>query len=184
MKGIVFTEFLELLEEQHSLDFVDELIDAAQLPGDGAYTSVGTYPCSELVALLQQYSVRCGQSVPELLRGFGRYLFSRFGDLYPEFFHPGADGLGFLQGIDAYIHMEVRKLYPDAELPSFRHQRLGPDELRLEYESTRPLAPLAEGLIQGCLEHFGETATIDVDDRSGGQGTHAVFRISRVPVAT
>ena len=31
MKGIVFTEFLELVEERHGLDFCDELLEVTDL---------------------------------------------------------------------------------------------------------------------------------------------------------
>jgi hypothetical protein len=54
-----------------------------------------------------------------------------------------------------------------------------PGCLRLTYQSSRPFAPLAEGLIRGCLAHFGEDADIEVEDLSAGSGTAARFVISR-----
>ena len=43
MKGIVFTEFLEMVEEKYGLEMVDDIIENANLQSHGAYTSVGTY---------------------------------------------------------------------------------------------------------------------------------------------
>ncbi len=43
MKGVVFTEFIEMVEDQFSADMVDDIIDDAQPPSGGAYTAVGTY---------------------------------------------------------------------------------------------------------------------------------------------
>lgn len=40
MKGIVFTEFLEMVESHHSADMVDDIIDAARLVSGGIYTAV------------------------------------------------------------------------------------------------------------------------------------------------
>ena len=44
MKGIVFTEFLEMVEDKFSADMVDDIIDDCDLASGGAYTAVGTYP--------------------------------------------------------------------------------------------------------------------------------------------
>ena len=55
MKGIVFTEFLEMVEDRFSLDMVDDLIDDCDLPSGGVYTAVGTYSHEEIVALVSAY---------------------------------------------------------------------------------------------------------------------------------
>lgn len=43
MKGVVFTEFIEMVEGRFGLAMVDRIIEAAQLPSSGVYTAVGTY---------------------------------------------------------------------------------------------------------------------------------------------
>ena len=52
MKGIVFTEFLDMVEERFGYEVVDQIISESKLSTDGIYTSVGTYPHSEIVKLL------------------------------------------------------------------------------------------------------------------------------------
>ena len=42
MKGMVFTNFMEMVESQWSLDMADSIIADAQV--SGAYTSIGNYP--------------------------------------------------------------------------------------------------------------------------------------------
>ena len=78
MKGIVFTEFLEMVESHHSADMVDDIIDAARLVSGGIYTAVATYPHQELVDLILALCERTNKSVQDELRDFGRYLFGRF----------------------------------------------------------------------------------------------------------
>ena len=51
MKGIIFTEFLELVEEKFGLGMVDKIISQSELNSGGAYTSVGTYEFSEMLQL-------------------------------------------------------------------------------------------------------------------------------------
>ena len=49
MKGIVFTEFLEMVETKFGLETVDNIIENSDLKSEGIYTSVGTYDFNEMV---------------------------------------------------------------------------------------------------------------------------------------
>jgi hypothetical protein len=155
MKGIVFTEFLEMVEARFSAQMVDDIIDDSALPSDGAYTAVGTYHHQEMVSLISSLSRRSGLSPPELMKQFGYHLFGRFVAGYPSFFGTTSDALQFLAGIEQIIHAEVRKLYPDAELPRFEVEHHDANTLSLRYDSHRHFEDLAEGLILGCITHFG-----------------------------
>jgi hypothetical protein len=50
MKGIIFTEFLELVENKYGLEMVDTLIQHSKLQSKGVYTSIGTYQFSEMLS--------------------------------------------------------------------------------------------------------------------------------------
>lgn len=52
MKGIVFSEFMDLVEESFGLEMIDELIEQSDLPSGGSYTAVGTYPHGEMLTLV------------------------------------------------------------------------------------------------------------------------------------
>lgn len=180
MKGVIFTEFLDMVETKFSADMVDDIIDDADLPSDGAYTAVGTYPHEEIVSLVASLSKASGLEVPVLIKIFGQHLFGRFYQLYPVFFLTGQDSFTFLESIENHIHVEVRKLYPDAQLPSFDTQRVGERKLIMTYRSTHPFADLADGLIAGCLAHFNTAANVTMDNRSSGATTHVEFHIERI----
>ena len=179
MKGVVFTEFLELVEDQFGLEVADRIIQAAKLPSDGAYTSVGTYPHAELLELVHQLSTALGVPVPDLVRTFGEHLFGRFIVAYPQLFKDTDGTFRFLESIENYIHVEVLKLYPDAELPRFECNRQVPDRMEMIYHSSRPLADFAEGLIMGCLKYFGEQIDLEREDLPGENGTAARFVLTR-----
>ena len=179
MKGVVFTEFLEMVEDRFSPDMADEIIEECELPSGGVYTAVGTYDHEEMLCLVARLAVKTGSTAPELVCGFGEYLFSRFHAVHPQFSQGIDSSFAFLQRIEDYIHVEVRKLYPEAELPSFECGVPGPGSLRLTYRSRRPFAILAEGLIRGCIKHFGEAVDVEVQDLSGGAGTKARFLLTR-----
>lgn len=169
MKGVVFTEFLDMVEDKFSASLVDDIIEEADLPNSGAYTAVGTYPHAELGRLVIQLSKKTGQRVPDLLRAYGLHLFERFVAGYPGFFENVKDSFGFLQSVEKVVHVEVRKLYPDAELPSFDTVHVSPDRLSLIYRSPRCLGDFAQGLMEGCFAHFKEQVTIDRRDEAGGK---------------
>ena len=181
MKGLVFTEFLDMVEQKFSAAMVDDIIDDANLPSGGAYTAVGTYPHSEMLAMVQCLSKETRLPIPALVKIFGQHLFGRFVELYPAFFHNTRTAFDFLDSIENYVHIEVRKLYPDAELPSFETTRSDNDQqLVMVYRSQHPFSSLAEGLIEGCLYHYQEPAKIDIRDCSQGRGTHVEFHIQRI----
>lgn len=163
MKGVVFTEFLEMVEEVFSPDLVDEIIEACELPSGGAYTSLGTYEHAEMVQLVVELSKQTETPVADLLKSFGSHLFTRFVAGYPHFFEPDDDTFSFLSRLENGIHVEVKKLYPDAELPSFDHEA-SPGKLVMTYRSSRPFADLAEGLMRGCMAHFGEPIALQRED--------------------
>jgi hypothetical protein len=179
MKGMVFTEFLEMVEVKFSPEVADQIIERANLRSGGIYTSVGTYDHGEMIELVSCLSKETGIPPAELVRSFGIYLFGRFHAMFPIYFEGVSSSFGFLQRIEDYIHVEVRKLYPEAELPSFACNTPEPGCLRLTYRSTRPFAALAEGLIRGCVDYYGETVDIETEDLSGGAGTAARFLLTR-----
>jgi hypothetical protein len=174
MKGIVFTEFVGFVAEHFGEDTVDDIIDASALPSGGAYTSVGTYSHTEMATLCNALANRTGEPVPDLVRRFGTHLSHTFAREYPAFFPRDGDFFDFLTSIEGHIHVEVRKLYPDAELPSFEVQHRTATKLIIDYQSPRRMHHLAEGLILGTAREFGvdvRVQTMPVE----GSGTD-VFR--------
>jgi hypothetical protein len=183
MKGVVFTELLEMVENKFSPEMADRIIEAADLPSGGVYTAVGTYDHREMIQLVSCLSQETGIPSAELVRAFGLHLFGRFHTIFPKYFEDVSSVFDFLQRVDHYIHVEVRKLYPDAELPSFDCDTSQPGCLRLTYRSSRPFAALAEGLIQGCVAHYGEAVDIAMEDLSDGAGTAARFVLTKKDAA-
>jgi hypothetical protein len=178
MKGVVFTEFLEMVESKMGQDMADDLLDSCDLPSGGSYTALGTYDHAEIVQLVVRLSQLAHTPVPDLLKIFGSHLLGRFVVLYPAFFQQAPTLFDLLGKVENYIHVEVRKLYPDAELPSFEIHQPTAESLVMTYSSTRPFADLAEGLIQGCIAHYGKDVQVVREDLAGIPGTHARFTMT------
>jgi len=158
---MVFTEFIEFVEDSFGFDVAQEMIDGADLPNEGVYTGVGTYNSDELVSMVVELSELTGIEVPELLTAYGKHLFFRFAQLYPHFFHDGVNIFDFINQIDNYIHIEVQKLYPDAELPSVATVKREADSIEIVYSSKRKFGDFAHGLLLGAIAFFNEEMTIE-----------------------
>ncbi len=163
MKGIVFTEYLDFVENEFGYDLVDELITTCDLPSKGAYTAVGSYDFLEMVQLLRSTSERTQKEPGYILQKFGWHLFDVFKKSYPQFFTSANSAFDILSSLDDKIHPEVLKLYPDAELPRFEIERQSTDEMVMVYRSTRRMGAFALGLIEASMAHFGEKGNVVMD---------------------
>lgn len=160
MKGIVFTEFLEMVEEKFGYDVVDQIIEESELASGGAYTAVGTYSHAEMVQLITGLSQKTNKDIPSLLKAFGLYFFDILEKNYPQFLERAMGAFDFLESIENYIHVEVKKLYPDAELPTFNTKLVADNSLEMIYTSERAMADFAEGLMERAIAYYGEEVTI------------------------
>ena len=179
MKGIVFTEFLEMVEATYGLSTVDTIIQNATLASGGAYTSVGTYDFMEMVSLLGHLSEETGISTSNLLYSFGHYLFNSLVRIHPEVVSAYRNPIGLLSCIEDHIHFHVKKLYPDAELPEFRILSKTDRSMEMVYHSSRGLYPLAHGLIMKTFEHFNKEAEVSYELLEE-KGTKVKFKITQL----
>jgi hypothetical protein len=176
MKGLVFTTFFDFCEVHYGADLVDDAIALAELPHHGAYTSVGTYPFQEIVALVTAVTKLTKSSMPAVLESFGEHCFASWVKKFPATFDH-KDIFDVLANIDTFHETEVKKLYPDAELPSFKVVSRTTDRLVLHYRSCKPLADLAIGVIRGAALYLN--ATLKVSYRKTGEAIE--FDVRRPP---
>ena len=165
MKGIVFREFLEMVESTFGDEMSEKLVEDNDLASGGIYTAVGTYDHQELVAMAITLSKETGLPVDALVEAFGNYLFGRFLELFPIFFNHETS-FEFLDTIHDVVHVEVLKLYPEATLPDFT-SKIEDDgkTLHFEYNSPRHFADLAVGLMKGAFDQWNETVEMEREDK-------------------
>ncbi|MDY7548198.1 heme NO-binding domain-containing protein [Glaciimonas sp. CA11.2] len=179
MKGIIFQTFIHMMEKTFSIEMADEVMSAATLETGGAYTTVGTYKYPEIIEMVGHLSERTGVPVPTLLCAFGKDLFTSFTRSNINHLENVNSTFSLLKVLDNKIHVDVKKLYPDAELPSFEYSNSDPLVLILVYRSQRPFADLAEGLIRGAISHFNESISLCRIDYPSQQGVHSRFTLTK-----
>ncbi|MEL0644072.1 MULTISPECIES: heme NO-binding domain-containing protein [unclassified Olleya] len=178
MKGIVFTEFLELVEDKFGLEMVDNIITSSTLESDGVYTAVGTYSFSEMLQLLTHLSENTGISIDNLLLVYAEHFFSVIENSYPGLLATYKDPIEMISSIENHIHVEVRKIYPDAELPTFEVVEKTENSLVMIYTSSRAMHHFGLGLMNKTFAHFNATATIDLQ-KIKEDGTEVRFVINK-----
>jgi hypothetical protein len=158
LKGIIFNVFEQLVARERGEAAWDLLLEDSGL--EGAYTSLGSYPDTDLSQLVEAASAAWDVPADELVRWLGREALPLFAQRYPQFFDPHATTAQFLLTLNQIIHPEVRKLYPGADVPTFDY-RVSDDRLTMGYRSVRKLCMFGEGLIEGAAAHYGETVAIE-----------------------
>lgn len=180
MKGIVFAEFLDLVEDKFGLEMVDTIINQSNLESKGAYTSVGTYAFSEMLQLLQNLSSNTKISIDDLLLTYGEHFFQVLERDYSPMLASYKDPIEMLASIENHIHVEVRKIYPDAELPTFEVLEKTKTKLIMVYKSSRAMYNFGLGLMNKTFEHFNKVAEIIVE-KLKEDGTEVKFLITQKP---
>jgi hypothetical protein len=178
MKGIVFTEFLDLVEDKFGMEMVDSIIEASELESEGVYTSIGTYNFSEMLSLLSNLSERTNITIDDLLLVYGEHFFSVIERSYIGLVDTYKDPIEMLASIENHIHVEVRKIYPEAELPTFIVEEKSKDLLIMVYKSSRAMYYFGLGLMNRTFKHFNTTAEITLE-KIAEDGTEVRFIIRR-----
>ncbi len=177
LKGVVFTEFYEFVETEFSPVFLQETINSVPLSTNGVYTATGTYPCQELVLITETIAQKSGLAMPGLLKAFGRYMFKYFTITAPEHFKAANNSYDFMTRVENVIHLEVRKLYPDAELPNFDFIERSDKHYVMTYTSARQLGDFCEGLMLATLDYYGENARLSRRILQSSPMTKIEFRV-------
>lgn len=179
MKGLIFTEFLEMVEEKFGYEVLDRLTSLPSLKDQGAYTSVGNYEHGEMLKMVDELHNATDLPHKALIMAFAEWLFGAFVKGHPQFFEHIDNSFDFLNGIETVIHSEVRRLYPDARLPDFECERRSDNELVMNYTSWRPFADLAEGLIAASSVYFNEKIEVIREEGATHDGRSARFILKR-----
>lgn len=161
MKGVIFTELIEMMEDLMGLDFTNKVIEDARLENDGAYTAVGTYSQQDMFKLMQSLSKYAGNSQEKLLKSYGEYLFYRLSTTYAKELAESPHAFSFLQKLKAIIRMEVLKFAPKARVPLISTRLKDKNTLEVLYSANQNMSDLIEGIILGCIGYYQEAISIE-----------------------
>ena len=154
MKGVIFNLLEDFVSEGWGEETYEAILAGCPLHTKEPFVGPATYPDADLLAIVSKTTERLGISVPEAVHSFGKYCFPRLAAKFPVFVQGHVHPKTFLKTIDNVIHVEVRKLFRDAEPPRITYTDPADDRLVLRYESKRRLCSLMTGLLEGAGEFF------------------------------
>lgn len=163
MKGVVFTEFIEFIENKFGFDISDKMIEDSSTSTDGIFTQAGNYPFEDMLNMVLKLSEITNVPLSDLVQAYGEHLFNRLITIYPKPVSVYNNTFDFVSNVENVVHPEVKKLYPDSDLPSFIDQNLNGNTLEITYVSTKPLMDFAKGLIIGCAKHYNEEIEVSYE---------------------
>ncbi len=155
MKGIVFNILEALIVEKFGDETMEEIYANVQFSGDVLpFISPETYPDSDLYAMVTFLSKKTSIPVDDLIFEFGKFMFPVFFIKFPVFFEKIESPIEFLKTINDIIHVEVKKIFDEANPPMVKVKQIEENQILLYYNSERKLCKLLEGLLEGMASHF------------------------------
>jgi predicted hydrocarbon binding protein len=161
MQGSIYTAFSDMIIEKMGMEQWNELLDKTAPESKGFYTSGEQYADSELINMVVLLSQKTGVPVEALVETFGQYLFHVLYKRSPVDVSNIDNLRDFLLAIDGVIHVEVKRVHPQAYLPKFEYEDGEDNALIMYYSSKRKLCHASIGLIRGAAEHFSQEIEID-----------------------
>ena len=180
MKGIIFVKLNQFVDELWGEEFWDALLQEATLPSEGIYTSVATYDDEELFTLVGLIMLKQELSAQQAQFAFGQWMFKELLLAAPPEAHKFTDVFEFLYGVQAVIHVEVKKLNPEAILPEFEFIQETDNSLPFHYISPRHMCYFCEGIIQGLAAHTGQTVSVEQPECVHEGGERCVMKVTKV----
>ena len=171
MKGIFFTELLEMVEKEFGWEVTEKIVSKLGAGNNGVYDNHADYPYDQFTELVNILSFEVKRSVPDLTKNFGEYLFSRLVILYRPEFAGNSDIFQFLEQVDDFIHVKMQDRFPDARIRGFKAERISDTSFQITYRSKRGLVDLAIGLFMGCQRFFNEELILSTEFLSEDDGT-------------
>ena len=159
MKGVILNLLEEAVTAEHGEAAWPDLIDLAGVAG--VYTSLGSYPDEEVIALVNAASTALQTPPAEILRWFGRRAIPLLANRYGVFFENHKSAHSFVLSVNEIIHPEVSKLYSGAGCPHFHFSDHDDGRLIIGYHSPRQMCHLLHGFVEGSAEYFGETVELE-----------------------
>ncbi|MCV6628889.1 MAG: heme NO-binding domain-containing protein [Flavobacteriaceae bacterium] len=178
MKGIVFTEYLEMTEMYFGLEAVDFILENSQLASKGVYTSVGEYDYRELYALNDALSAYTDKTANELMYIYGKHFFGYLRKTYYQFFDMFEDPILMLLSFEDLVYVNLRQQYPDVDFPTYHLLERYEDSIVVVYSSTDGLYLYAVALVEMVFKYFGSQCKVQID-LIEEDGTRVKFSISR-----
>ncbi len=155
MKGLLFTELLEMVEEEFGYNTANAIVLGSHLSSGGIYTASRTYHRAEMSTLFEQLQHHTNLPFEQLAAAFGRHLCRRITQAYPQ--HKG------------YVNRIFTMISKRSATPVFQYLSTGNDSLTVLYNPYAKAACLTDGMIKGYLDCLQQLSAVEETIFSDGR---------------
>lgn len=146
MKGLLFTELLEMVEEDFGYKTANAIVLQANLSSGGVYTASRSYHRTEMALLFDRLAQQTRLPFEQLAAAFGRRLCRRVLAAYPQH--------------KAYVGRLFLLLGKRNGTPVFEHWPTA-NGLTVLYNPVAKTACLADGMAKGYLEQMLDQSRVE-----------------------
>jgi hypothetical protein len=156
MKGEIFNILEDFIVDNWGRDVFEDIFEQVhdKLITKVPFVGPGTYPDDDFMAIVIQAVAKLGVTLEQAVHAFGVYAFPKLAEKMPAYVDGHKHPKDFLLSLHDIIHVEVKKLYPDAETPEFQYIDQEKDKLIMIYKSKRKLYNFVEGMFESVGTYF------------------------------
>ena len=178
MHGTIFSLLKRYVQTQYDHATWIHLVELSGLQAvDFDHKTV--YPDEHLYALVGHAAEATGLPASELHEKFGEYLVPDLMYMYQKLLKPEWKTLDMLEHTEHTMHRQVRQEHAKNSPPVLNVERLGPNEVMIDYVSPRRMSGLAVGIVRGLATYFDEADRIDVMPTTSEEGERVRIHVVR-----
>ena len=178
MKGVIFVEFLEMVESYYGNEVVDRIVAVTNAKPDRVYCVHDSYSPDEIICLIEAVSSEVDILASDLMKLFGEHLFRRFVILYSSSFALRSDVFDVLENLEHDLQSKSPSLDPEWELPDFKTHRVSSEILQVSLHSRIKTPEVALGLLRGCQKYFHEELEVEIKSNNS-DSSEVILILSR-----
>jgi len=163
MKGLFFTELVELVETDYGFAVLDQVIRTAVPPTDGVYTSMCSYNAEEFFGLVEALAVDMKQPSSTFLRSFGRHFFRCLLDRNEKLLDNYSSAIKALQDVNELVRA-TRIFSFEHRPPKAEFAEVGPAAWQLTIRTKLPVQDIILGALEACIARYGEPLEVSRTD--------------------
>ena len=182
MKGVVYVELLELLDDLHSMEFTEQGIEEAGVVSGGAYNALGQFDDLEFVALTGAYQHLIGHEITEELYELCERVVRRCILDYPRLFPDHGTLPDTLERMESLIYLKGALYETDTTTHPDYIDQISPNQMVLNHHGDPHLTEFTAALIHGCAAHHHIHADVHClpVNQSGTHTTRYLITLSEI----
>ncbi|HAY78653.1 MAG TPA: hypothetical protein DCY79_02465 [Planctomycetaceae bacterium] len=181
MHGSICTIAKKFVEHHHGSDVWNVLLERAACPGV-VFSPIGDYPDEQVVGILTAACELLECELRDLLIQLGNFAGPELVTLANNMLHPSWRTFELVSNLETLIHRTIKINNPTAQPANIQAHLLTDNEIQVVYTSRRGLCALAQGILEGVIDHYGEEIEVEEVTCTQNGAPFCTFSLTRQQV--